>query len=336
MQAKKHLKEDWPMYLIFLVVIYVVASVIAKKKSSEVVFKLESPDYWVAPSLYTDHITTGEKRKMIIYGEDLIANTSKYLGPQGIVKQISNGMNCQNCHLDAGKRQWGNNYGAVASTYPRFRERSGTIENIHKRVNDCIQRSLNGKPLDTSEYEMRSIVAYIQWLGQNVKKGVKPKGAGIVELAYLDRAASPAKGKVVYNQQCQSCHAPNGEGVKTMNAKSYTYPPLWGENSYNTGAGLFRLSRLAGYVKDNMPFNQSSHQAPLLTDEEAWDVAAYVNSQPRPAGDIKNDWPNIAAKPIDHPFGAYTDGFTEEQHKYGPFKPIVAKRKEIITSASNK
>ena len=109
-----------------------------------------------------------------------------------------------------------------------------------------------------------------------------------------------------------------------------------GENSYNTGAGLFRLSLLAGYVKDNMPFNQSSHEAPVLTDEEAWDVAAYVNSQPRPAGDIKNDWPNIAAKPIDHPFGSYTDGFTEEQHKYGPFKPIVARRKEMINTASKK
>jgi thiosulfate dehydrogenase len=181
---------------------------------------------------------------------------------------------------------------------------------------------------------MKSIIAYIQWLGENVRKGEKPKGAGIVDLPYLDRAATPSNGQIVYNQKCQSCHEVNGEGLKSLNEISYTYPPLWGEHSYNTGAGLFRLSRFAGYVKDNMPFNQATHHAPVLTDEEAWDVAAFVNSQPRPGADLTKDWGNIAAKPIDHPFGPYTDGFSEEQHKYGPFKPIVAKRKGMKKMAS--
>ena len=72
----------------------------------------------------------------------------------------------------------------------------------------------------------------------------------------------------------------------------------------------------------------------LLTDEEAWDVAAFVNSQPRPKADLKKDWPNISAKPVDHPFGPYTDGFSEEQHKYGPFQPIVDKREEIEKNAT--
>lgn len=243
-------------------------------------------------------------------------------------------MNCQNCHLDAGSRSWGNNYGAVASSYPKYRERSGTIESIPKRVNDCIERSLNGNAIDSMGYEMTCIVAYIKWLGQAVKKGVKPAGAGIAELAYLQRPASPANGIIVYSQKCQSCHSANGEGLKQANEVSYIYPPLWGEHSYNTGAGLFRLSRFAGFVKDNMPFNQAAHGSPVLSDEEAWDVAAYVNSQPRPLADITKDWPAIAAKPIDHPFGPYTDGFSEEQHKYGPFKPIVSKRKEMKKMSS--
>jgi len=333
---KKYLKDNWLLYLIFLVIAIVIAREINtnKKPTEQITFQENLPDYWLAPSLYSDNITKGEQRRMIIYGENLIANTSKYFGPHGSVLQISNGMNCQNCHLDAGTRSWGNNYGAVASTYPKFRERSGSIENIPKRVNDCFERSLNGQAIDTSGYEMKSIIAYINWLGQNVKKGEKPKGAGIVDLPYLDRAASLIKGKVVYNQKCQSCHAANGEGMKNLNEVSYTYPPLWGKQSYNDGAGLYRLSRLAGYVKDNMPFNQATHQAPLLTDEEAWDVAAFINSQPRPKANMKNDWPNISGKPIDHPFGPYTDGFTEEQHKYGPFKPIVAKRKEMKKMAS--
>ena len=77
-----------------------------------------------------------------------------------------------------------------------------------------------------------------------------------------------------------------------------------------------------------MPLNQASHNIPALTDEECWDVAAFVNSQPRPKKDLTGDWPNIAKKPIDHPFGPYADGFSEEQHKYGPFKPIIEARKK--------
>ena len=320
------------MYLIFLVITIVILRGITttnNKPKEEIISEKKQPDYWIAPSLYSDNITKGEQRNMVIYGEDLIANTSRYFGPHGSLKQISNGMNCQNCHLDAGTRPYANNYGAVASTYPKFRERSGTIENIAKRVNDCFERSLNGKEIDTLGYEMRSIIAYIKWLGQNVKKGEKPKGAGITDLHYLDRAANPIKGQIVYNLKCKSCHGNDGQGVENSKGIGYAYPPLWGEHSYNNGAGLFRLSRFAGYVRDNMPFNQATHQAPVLTDEEAWDVAAFVNSQPRPKADMTRDWPNISAKPVDHPFGPYADGFTEQQHKYGSFKPIVAKRKEM-------
>jgi thiosulfate dehydrogenase len=113
----------------------------------------------------------------------------------------------------------------------------------------------------------------------------------------------------------------NGDGV------SYQYPPLWGNHSYNMGAGLYRLSRFAGYVKSNMP-QGSTYDNPQLTDEEAWDVAAYVNSQPRPAKDLSKDWPRLSGKPIDHPFGPYNDNFSEQQHKYGPFEPIAALRKK--------
>ena len=333
---KKDFKKDWPVYIIFLVVTIVIAQEIigASSKKHQPTPQETPPAYWVAPSLYLDNSVTGEQRKMIIYGEDLIANTSRYLGPRGSVKQITNGMNCQNCHLDAGKREWGNNYGAVASTYPKFRERSGKVENISKRVNDCFERSLNGKALDTFGYEMKSIIAYINWLGQKVKKGEKPKGSGITDLPYLSREASPINGQIIYNQICQSCHGSNGQGVENSNGIGYINPPLWGENSYNTGAGLFRLSRLAGYVKYNMPFNQARHDDPVLTDKESWDVAAFVNAQPRPVADVTKDWPNITAKPIDHPFGPYTDGFSEAQHKYGPFQPIIARRKEIKKAGS--
>jgi thiosulfate dehydrogenase len=265
--------------------------------------------------------------KLIYYGQQLIANTAKYLGPKGSVLQISNGMNCQNCHLEAGTKPWGNNYSAVYTTYPKFRERSGAIEDIDKRVNDCFERSLNGKALDTTSKEMQAIHAYIKWLGEDLPKGAKPKGSGIEELPFMDRAADPAKGQLVYKQKCVTCHGPEGQGVLTIEGTMYQYPPLWGPHSYNSGAGLFRLSRFAGYVKNNMPQGADFH-TPQLTNEEAWDVAAFVNSQPRPSLDLSKDWPNIAKKPVDHPFGPFADPFSEQQHKYGPFGPIKAYKEQ--------
>ncbi len=264
---------------------------------------------------------------LVKYGRELIANTAIYLGPKGKVASLTNGMNCQNCHLEAGSKVWGNNYGAVASTYPKFRERSGTKESIVKRINDCMERSLNGRGLDSASREMQAMVAYIKFLGQLVPKDSIPNGTGIWKLKYLDRAASPENGQVAYAEKCASCHGLNGEGIQNPDGMAYTYPPLWGLHSYNNGAGLFRISRLAGYIKTNMPFGVT-YEKPQLSDEEAWDIAAFVNSQPRPSKDLSKDWPKISGKPIDHPFGPYADPFTEEQHKYGPFKPIDAFRKK--------
>ncbi|MBA2611120.1 MAG: c-type cytochrome [Bacteroidetes bacterium] len=275
----------------------------------------------------TSLISAEKNAAQIRYGRELIANTSLYFGPKGKIAHMNNGMNCQNCHLEAGTKPFGNNYLAVAATYPKFRERSGSIETIYKRVNDCFERSLNGKALDTLGNEMQAIQAYIKWLGKNMAKGEKPKGSGIAELKYLDRAADAEKGKIVYSLKCKTCHGEEGAGKFNNDNLAYQYPPLWGEHSYNSGAGLYRLSRFAAYVKYNMP-QGASFKNIQLSDEEAWDVAAFVNSQPRLVKDPKNDWPKISGKPVDHPFGPYADNFSEKEHKYGPFGPIVEARKK--------
>ena len=141
----------------------------------------------------------------------------------------------------------------------------------------------------------------------------------------LDRAADPEKGRVVYNSLCQKCHGADGQGKWKASKTGFEFPPLWGPNSYNTGAGLYRIGNLAGFVKNNMPFDEASHAKAVLTNEQAWDVAAFINSQPRPTKDLSKDWPDLSKKPFDHPFGPYTDSFSEAQHKYGPFKPIIAR-----------
>jgi len=277
---------------------------------------------WEAPDPYlaqTEHTAS-----LIAYGRDLVARTQDYFGESGLVRAGSiNSMNCQNCHLEAGSKPFGNNYCAVASTYPQIRARSGALETIPKRVNDCFQRSLNGQAIDSTSREMRAIVAYIHWLGTGVPKGEKPKGTGLMEVPFLNRAADPVKGQQIYAAKCASCHAADGQGLP-MPDSPRNYPPLWGEKSYNEAAGLFRMSRFAGYVKANMPFG-ATYQNPQLSDEESWDVAAFVNSKPRPKHLFLNtDWPKIEKKPYDHPFGPFADTFPETQHKYGPFGPIVA------------
>jgi thiosulfate dehydrogenase len=106
----------------------------------------------------------------------------------------------------------------------------------------------------------------------------------------------------------------------------YLYPPLWGKHSYNDAAGLYQLSKLAGFIKNNMP-NGINYHAPSISNQDDRNLEAYINAQPRPSKDKSKDFPIIATKPIDYPFGPYTDTFSEQQHKFGPFEPIVLAKK---------
>lgn len=280
---------------------------------------------WKAPDVQT--IPSGKDGEMIRYGRELITSTAKYFGPNGSIAHLSNGMNCQNCHLNAGTKLFSNNFASFIASYPKYSPRSGKMESAAERIADCFQRSLNGRVPDTSQKEIRAIIAYMKWVGQDVKKGGKVFGTSTEKLIFLDKAADPIKGKVVFINKCQSCHGKNGEGLWTTDKKSYTYPPLWGPHSYDDGAGMYRIINFAGFVKNNMPFG-ATYQNPQLSDEEAWNVAAFVNSQPRPHKDQHQDYPDLKQKPIDLPFGPYADRFSTRQHKYGPFKPIRDSRKQ--------
>ncbi|WP_276479662.1 c-type cytochrome [Paraflavitalea pollutisoli] len=320
---------QWVILLISLIALtgIINLSIHATSTPSGMADTLARPDWpWEAPDTAT--IPRTPNGDLVRYGRNLIVHTARYLGPQGIVRAISNGMNCQNCHLDAGTRPWGNNYSAVATTYPRFRDRSGTIETVEKRVNDCLQRSLHGQPLDSNSRELKAMVAYLMWVGSNVPAKRKPVGAGISSLPYPNLPADPVAGKGVYSRYCQRCHGKDGQGLRDSTGPGYLYPPVWGPHSFNTAAGIYRLSKLAGYVRDNMPYEEAYHHKPVLTDEEAWHVAAYINAQPRPEKTFPGDWPRISTKPVDHPFGPFSDTFSARQHKYGPFQPIVDYREK--------
>ncbi len=291
-----------------------------KKVNSEINFVITKNAGWVAPD--SSQIPLTAEGDLIKYGRSLIANTSYYFGPDGIISNSTNGLNCQNCHIDAGTKFFGINFSTVANSYPRYKDRSGSMESIEKKVEDCFERSMNGEIIDSNSREMKAFVAYLNWVGINVAKDEKPAGAGVEELSFLNRAADTSRGKKVFMNKCLVCHGKNGEGNPLPDSAGKVYPPLWGEHSYNIGASIYRISKFAGFVKNNMPFG-ASHNSPQLTNEEAWDVAAFVNTQPHPYKDLSGDWPIAAKKPYDYPFGPYPENqFSETDHKYGPFAPI--------------
>ncbi|MGZ3756876.1 MAG: c-type cytochrome [Mucilaginibacter sp.] len=280
-------------------------------------------NYLETPSI--SNIPAGKDGDMIRYGYDLLAHTARYFGPKGTIAHLTNGMNCQNCHLAGGTRIFGNNYRSVSTTYPSFSPRSNKAESLTERFRQCFERSLNGKTPDTTGKEIKAMLAYMKWIGQGVKKGQKLYGRSTEKLAYMTRPADPDRGRALFVNKCQLCHGKDGQGVLAPGKTEYTYPPLWGKHSYNDGAGMYMISKLAGYIKNNMPYG-ATYQNPQLTDEQAWDVAAFINSQPRPHRDQHADWKDTRMKPIDFPFGPYADAFSETQHKYGPYLPMKHKQ----------
>jgi thiosulfate dehydrogenase len=192
---------------------------------------------------------------------------------------VGNQLRCVSCHLDEGRRETGSWVGVFAR-YPQYRARSGAIETIEYRVNDCFRRSMNGVALDLASRDMADIVAYLAFLSRGTPVGPPQPGARLQQWAAFK--ADTASGRQVFATTCVACHGPDGQG-------SVGAPPLWGPRSYNVGAGMARVRTAAEFIRHNMPFDQPG----TLTDQQAIDVAAFVNARPRPDYRGKeNDWPN--------------------------------------------
>jgi thiosulfate dehydrogenase len=165
----------------------------------------------------------------------------------------------------------------------------------------------------------------MKFLSTAIPVGSVTAGRGTPELPLLDRAADPKLGAAVYERNCAACHGANGAGQRSGavgDARGYVFPPLWGPDSFNDGAGMARLVTIAGFVHANMPAG-TTWKTPALTNEEAWDVAGFVESQARPhMKGLNHDFPYLLQKPVDAPYGPYPDQFSEEQHRFGPFQPI--------------
>jgi len=188
---------------------------------------------------------------------------------------------------------------------------------------------MNGRVLALESREMKAFVSYMRWLSTGIPDAARLVGAGTLQIKEPARAADPGRGAKIYAEVCAPCHGLDGLGQRAQNGLGYQFPPLWGADSFNNGAGMSRLLTAAAYARHNMPLG-TSFDSPLLTDEQAYDVAGYIVSQNRPEkADLDKDFPVRLQKPIDAPYGPYADGFPAEQHRLGPFDPIRAKVKEL-------
>ena len=169
---------------------------------------------------------------------------------------------------------------------------------------------------------MDAMVEYINHLGDVYAAMSESKRTPVEPPAFQepDRAASVEAGRQVFESRCQVCHGADGAGLKATPDinDGYLFPPLWGPDSYNNGAGMTRVLTAARFIKARMPYGQ-----PDLTDDQAYDVAAYINSHWRPEkANLEVDFPDKTRKPIDSPYPPYADDFPHEQHRLGPFQPI--------------
>lgn len=279
-----------------------------------------------------DSVKTDPEGQLIRYGHELIAHTAHYLGPQvanPALRLAGSNLACQNCHLQAGQKAFSAPYVGIWGIYPTYKGREDAISTLEDRINGCMTRSLNGRPLPVDGKEMKAIITYMKWLGRQVPVGEKVKGQGFVKFTMPNREANLGQGKIVFAQQCTSCHGANGQGRLngTLAADGYQYPPLWGPDSYNDGAGMHRLQTAARFIKANMPFGATAEHS-ILTDDAAYDVAAYINSLPRPRmAHLEKDYPNLKKKPADCPYPPYADRFTQHQHQFGPYAAMEAGKK---------
>lgn len=234
--------------------------------------------------------------EQILYGKRLLNETNRLL-PDYVQSQMA----CNSCHVAQGKVPLGAPFINTYNAFPQLNPRAGRVFTLADRINGCMQRSMNGRPLPEEGREMKAMIAYMKWLAQGLPDGAKVdiRNAGPIDTTLKP---DPLRGAQVYRQYCASCHGDNGEGRRDFSG-NMAFPPLWGDESFNIGAGMARTYKAAAFVKYNMPMGVNTNglwgAGNVLTDQQAIDIAEYFTHQPRPdfAGKA-NDWPK-GKKPKD-------------------------------------
>ncbi len=264
-----------------------------RKIREELKLKPAEPSQFVTPrfSALLDQANADQ----LILGMRLMTQTKDLLPGH-----VGNALNCSSCHLNGGTVAKGSPFVGISAFFPSEAPRAGRVIDLEDRINGCFKRSMNGKPLARDSAELKAMVAYTDWMKGSTKMGDKVPGRG-TEKVDAKLVANPVNGKQIYTEQCAVCHAADGQGLKQADG-STAFPPLWGEQSFNIGAGMARTYTAAAFVKANMVMGHGQ-KFPLaqgnLKDQDALDVAEYFSHMPRPDfAEKAKDWPK-GGKPAD-------------------------------------
>lgn len=219
---------------------------------------------------------SGQLGDVVRLGETLVKETSSHPLTKPFV---GNQLNCTSCHLDAGRHPKAASFIGVAAAYPAFSPRESAVITLEDRILNCFLRSQNGSRPPNGGKASLAIAAYITWLSTDTKIDMNPASPlGPNHLTMLDDGhvqTDIANGEALYADRCAVCHSDDGSG-------SDDGPPVWGDESFNEGAGLSKLPKMASWLKVAMPLDDTD-----LTDQEAFDIAAFVNSHDRPKFNLK-------------------------------------------------
>jgi thiosulfate dehydrogenase len=250
----------------------------------------------------------GPENDLVRYGHALIVDTPRYIGRSAENPAMAYGGNdlaCQSCHLKAGLHPFAAPFVSTAATFPMMV--NNKVVTLPDRINSCMGLGLNGQPLPEDSQEMAALIAYIEFVGKGTPEGVRLPGMGLMPIALPEALPDSRRGLAVYAQHCASCHGQNGQGERKQPPNiGYYVPPLWGEGSFNGGAGMGQLFYAASFIRANMPTGVD-YRTPTLTVQEAWDVAAYMISNPHPI-----------APPEPEPEPAAEEGAGEEEAPAAP------------------
>lgn len=229
-------------------------------------------------------IPTGPLGTSIRRGLALVEHT-----PDSLPAYVGGNLRCTSCHLDRGLRADAAPLAGTYARFPKYMDRSDAVVLIEDRVNYCFTRSLAGRALPPRSREMVDIVSYLAFVSRGVGVGGHVRGEGMPKMPAL--TGDTVRGHDVFSANCVRCHGADGAGIAAV-------PALWGPRSFSIGASMARVERAASFVRNNMPFDTPGS----LTDQQAYDVAAFVDSHARPDSPGKElDWPNGGA-PADVPY----------------------------------
>lgn len=216
-------------------------------------------------------IPAGPYGDMVRLGRDIFRDTGRFAKPF-----VGNDLRCGNCHLDDGRRAGSSPLWAAWVAYPAYRAKNRHVNTFAERVQECFRYSMNGTPPPPGDPVLVALESYAAWLARDAIVGLEMPGRGFPALAAPPVAPDAGRGATVYQRSCAQCHGADGAGQSV--AGQVMFPPLWGSRSFTWGAGMQAVDTAAAFIKTNMPLGQGG----TLSDQDAWDVALFLDSHERP------------------------------------------------------